>query len=306
MRVPLRILCCLSGLLLAGAASGKVVDGSDGVNMGSNQVYNLGFIDLSAVSNDFTDVEVGCFAISAGQLCGINPETGEIITNAVSLLPILVRSAYVAGEVNASLFTGDGSGLTNLWAGNLTGRIPLGTMPTSGVWNVSGLTLQNANFEGALSVEGQSLDIGSDLNVQGTLSGNASGLSNVPAGGEDGSIQFNSAGQLEGNTNYFIHAQTGKLACNSQEGNLFRAYGESVSAEGLIYVVRSYRNTTELCLLSNGEETVRLRGDGTAYFSGSVEIGGDISFANGMKLGNNNNWYIPENGDLSMGSYTQQ
>jgi hypothetical protein len=302
MRVLVMGLCLVVACSVVQAKDKPVID-ETGINMGSNYVYNLAYLDVAATSNDFTDAEVAHNAISVGQLVGVNPETGQMITNAVNLLPIMVRSAYVAGEVNAAWFAGNGGGLTNLNGGAIVGYIPIGAMPTSGVWNVSGLTFKDAHFEGPLSVGGQALEVGSDLNVQGRLSGDASGLSNVPAGGTDGSLQFNSEGRLVGNTNYFIHAETGKMAFRSKEGNLWRAYKKgTVADENLIYIVRRYQDTTELRLLSDGEDMIRLRGDGTAYIAGDLEVGGDVTFANGITAGNNN-WYIPESGDLSMGGY---
>lgn len=304
MRIWTITLCVASVCLVAQAKDKPTIDAS-GINMGSNYVYNLGFLDVAATSNNFTDAEVAHNGISVGQLVGINPETGQIITNAVNLLPIMARSAFIAGEVNAGLFSGDGAGLTNLNGEALVGYIPVGSMPTSGVWNISGMTLKNANFEGPLSVGGQALDIDSDLNVQGTLSGNASGLSNIPAGGSDGSIQFNAAGQLEGNTNYFIHAETEKLGFYATD-NIFRAYaGHTTAGENLIYVVRRYGSSSELCLLDQGTETIRFRGDGTAYIAGDLTVGGEVTFENGVTMGGEN-WYIPAGGDLSMGTFTQQ
>ncbi len=173
-------------MMVQAAEKPKIMD--DGINMNTNLVYNMAYLDMAASSNDFRDAEVAHNAISVGQLVGINPQNGQMLTNAVNLLPIMVRSAYVAGTVDAGGFIGDGSGLANLNAGAVFGYLPIASMPTSGVWDVSGLTLKNANFEGSLSVGGQALDIESDLNVQGKLSGDASGLSNMPAGGTDGGL----------------------------------------------------------------------------------------------------------------------
>ncbi len=306
MRLRMIILGVVSACMMVQAKDKPIID-ETGLNMITNYIYNMAYLDVASSSNDFTDAEVAHNAISVGQLVGVDPETGQMITNAVNLLPLVARSAFVAGEVNAALFTGNASGLTNLNGESIVGYIPIGSMPTSGVWNVSGLTLKNANFEGPLSVGGQTLDIGSDLNVQGTLSGDASGLSNLPAGGTDGSLQFNSDGRLVGNTNYFIHAETGKMAFRSKgfKGNLWRAYkNEAATDENLIYSVRRFEDTTELRLLQNGEDMIRLCGDGSAYIAGSLTVDGEVTFANGVTIGGDN-WYIPESGDLSMGSYVE-
>ncbi|WP_372846792.1 hypothetical protein [Pontiella sp.] len=280
----------------------------DGIDMQGLPVYNHGFLDVASSGNDFTSTNMASRLVSVGQLVGINPETGQMVTNAVNLVPIMIRSAHVAGEVNAGTFTGDGSGLSNLDGGAVVGYLPISALPTSGVWNVSGITLQNANFDGPISVGGESMEVGSDLDVQGTLSGDASGLTNIPAGGTDGSLQFNSDGSLAGNTNYFIHAETGKMGYYSagSQGNLMRVYADdTVAAENLLYVVRRYENTTELRLLEGGEDGIRFRGDGTAYIAGDLNVGGSVTFADGSVAGADG-WYIPESGDLSMGSYTQE
>lgn len=97
------------------------------------------------------------------------------------------------------------------------------------------------------------------------------------AGGTDGSIQFNKDGKLAGYTNFFIHAETGKMAFHAKEGNLWRAYKRGVVApENLAYVVRDHGDTVELCLLTDGVEGIRLRGDGTAYIAGDLQIDGQL------------------------------
>ncbi len=306
------IALCAGSICMMVQARDKPIINKTGIDMLTNYVYNMAFLDMAATSNDFRDAEIAHHGISVGQLVGVNPETGQIITNAANLLSIMARSAYVAGTVDAGEFVGDGSGLTNLNAGMVVGYLPVSSLPTSGVWNVSDLTLKNANFEGPLSVGGQTLDIDSDLNVQGMLTGDASGLSNMPAAGLDGSLQFNSGGRLAGDTNYFIHAETGKIAFRAREGNLWRAYkrGE-VLDRNLIYAVRDHEDTAELCLLTDGVEMIRLRGDGSAYIAGSLEVGGDVTFANGVTIDGesspygSDNWYIPEAGDLSMGPYVE-
>jgi hypothetical protein len=305
MRTWIISFCLASVCTLVHAMQSPIME-QPGINMRGSYIVNMGFIDQTGSTNDFTDASMANYGVSVGQLVGVNPETGEAITNAVNLLPIMVRSALVAGEVNAGLVSGDGSGLTGLNAGEIMGYLPVSSMPTSGVWNVSGLTLKNANFEGPLSVGGEALDVDSDLNVQGTLTGDATGLSNIPAGGEAGSIQFNAEGLLEGNTNFFIHAATDRLASESADGIIFRAYkGNVIADDKLVYVVRRYNETSELSLLEDGQENIRLRGDGSVYIAGSLEVGGDVTFAQGTNSGSNV-LYIPQSGDLSMGSYVAQ
>jgi hypothetical protein len=100
-----------------------------GINLNGSYLYNLGFLELSKTEWDFTDRPVSGCAIGVGQLCGVDPETGNMITNAVDLLPLMARSLDVAGGVNASYFVGDASGLTNLYAGALIGTVPVDRLP---------------------------------------------------------------------------------------------------------------------------------------------------------------------------------
>ena len=57
-------------------------------------------------------------------------------------------------------------------------------------------------------------------------------------------------------------------------------------------------------MLKDGVETIRLRGDGSIYATGALEVGG-LSLGGGGTSGSTG-WFIPEEGDLSMGSFTQQ
>lgn len=287
--------------------AGVVVNGEDikPIDVKGGFIYNHGAINPGDVGMTFTNEGIRDITVSAGQLSGVDPETGLMITNSANLLSLKAESLMAVSNIVAGgSFIGDGSGLTNLNVDSLSGPIPASSLPASGTWNAAGVTIQNANLSGDLHVDGDVLTISTNLTVQGTISGNGSGLSNVAAGGVDGSIQFNQNGQLSGNTNFFIHADTGKLAFNANEGNLFRAFRGEASDEKLIYVLRRFENTTELCMLKNGVETIRLRGDGSIYASGALEVGG-LSLGGGETSGSTG-WFIPEEGDLSMGTFTQE
>jgi hypothetical protein len=269
-------------------------------------IYNHGAINPGDVGMTFTNAGVRDITISAGQLSGVDPETGLAITNSANLLSLKAESLETTGNITAGgEFVGDGSGLTNLTVTSLSGTIPASSLPSSGTWNAAGVTIQNANLAGDIHVDGDVLTISTNLTVQGIIRGDGSGLSGVAAGGTDGAVQFNAAGVLSGNTNYFIHAETGKLAFNAKEGNLFRAFKDGeVSDENLIYVLRRFEDTTELCMLNDGVETIRLRGDGSIVATGTLEVGG-LSLGGGETSGSTG-WFIPEEGDLSMGTFTQE
>ena len=124
----------------------------------------------------------------------------------------------------------------------------------------------------------------------------------IAAGGQDGTVQYNLGGQLAGRTNYFIHAETGRLAVRPEAGSLLRFYNDGVIGEdSLVFALRQFANTAEIVMGQEGEETLRLRGDGSIQAAGRLSVGSlSVGGADGAS------WYIPEQGDLSMGQFTQE
>ena len=264
----------------------------DGVDVGGNYVYHVGFIDLAALTNDVADVDLAHMVVTLGQLCGVNPDTGELITEPINLLPVMLRSAYVDGEVDAGLFTGDAAGLTNIPASRIVGILPASALPTGGVWNAGSIHIEQAG----------SMTIASDLVVGGLIHGDGSQLTGLPAGGNDGSLQFSEDGRLEGSTDYFIEPGTGRLAYLPESHHITRVYkGSEADDDKLIYSVRRYESTAEVVLRNHDAETIRLRGDGNASISGTLEVGGLA-----VRGSTTSEWYIPQSGDLSMGSFTRR
>lgn len=271
-------------------------------------IYNHGAINPGDLGLAFTNAGVRDVTVSAGQLSGIDPETGAAITNSANLLSLKAESVTTVSNITAGgTFVGDGSGLTDLKATAVSGVLPASALPVSGTWNASGVTIENASLSGTVHVAGDSLTVSTNLTVQGVISGDGSGLSRVAAGGADGTIQFNQSGQLAGNTNYFIHPESGKLAFTANRGNLFRVFRRTgdFSETNMTYVLRCYKDTTELCMFQNGEETIRIRGDGSIYAAGTLNVSG-LSLGGGESSVGSVNWFIPEEGDLSMGTFTQQ
>lgn len=310
MNQLLVIRCWLFGIAGLFLSSETVFSESvtNNLNVQGGFIYNHGIINPGSFTNGvtFTNAGIRDVTVSAGQLSGVDPETGGVITNSGNLLSLKAASlTTVSNIVAGGMFVGNGYGLTNLNVNSLSGTIPASSLPSGGTWDASGVTIQNANLSGDVHVEGDALTISTNLTVQGKISGDGSGLSDVAAGGAPGSIQFNDNGALAGNTNFFIHAETGKLAFYAKEGNLFRAFkGSEVSDENMIYVLRRFEDTTELCMFKDGVETIRLRGDGSIYATGALEVGG-LSLGGGETSGSTG-WFIPEEGDLSMGIFTQE
>ena len=92
----------------------------DGIALSNEFVRQQGMVDLSAwTGGAVTGETVRGLGVSAGQLAGINPETGAAIVDADNLLPLAARSLVVIGTI-----TGDGSGLTGINADQLnTGTV---------------------------------------------------------------------------------------------------------------------------------------------------------------------------------------
>jgi hypothetical protein len=294
----------IAGLVVLGAFGVWAESVTNGLDLQGGLISGHGYVPAGDNGLAFTNFGIRDLTISAGQISGVDPETGDVITNSANLLSLKAESLTAVSNVTAGgSFVGDGSQLTNLNVNAFSGTLNASSLPGSGVWNAAGLTITNASLAGDVTV--QSLTVSTNLTVQGTISGDGSGLSHLVAGGTDGSLQFNRNGQLEGNTNFFIHATTGKLAFNAQEGNIFRVFkSDSASVADMTYVLRRFEDTTELCMFKNGVETIRLRGDGSIYAAGALEVGG-LSLGGGETSGSTG-WFVPEEGDLSMGTFTQQ
>lgn len=257
-------------------------------------IYGYGFVNSGDLGQAFTNEGVRDVLVSAGQLCGIDPETGSVITNNLNLLPVVVQSLIAVSNIMVSgCFEGDGSGLFNLPAAGLSGVLPVSVLPTSGIWDAGDMVITNATFEGATSV---CMDITSNLVVQGMISGDGSGLVNLAASGGEGELQFNRNGTLTGNTNYFIHPVANELAIRSQDRNIFSAYNdEDISDTNLIYALSNEYGTPVLRLRKDGADRLVFSGDGSITFGGETRT----------------NWpsagsltYVPQQGDISMGVYT--
>ncbi len=169
----------LSILFAAGVWAESVTNNLD---IQGGFVYNHGAINPGDVGITFTNAGIRDVTVSVGQLSGVDPETGVVITNAANLLPLKAQSLTVVSNIAAGgVFVGNGSGLTNLNAGFFSGSLNASSLPTSGVWNASGVTITNAVMSGQASIK--SLTVTSNLTVSGTLAGllNAGGniISNV-------------------------------------------------------------------------------------------------------------------------------
>ncbi len=275
------------GIMKKAFVSGLVISFSFGVcaesvtnnlDVQGGFIYNHGMINPGDFGMTFTNAGIRDVTVSAGQLSGVDPVTGEVITNALNLISLKARSLETSGDiVSRGSFSGNASGLTNLSASRLTGMIKAANMPSSGTWNASGITINNAKLTG------------------GTVS----------AGGSSGSIQFNDNGILSGNPNFFIHPTEKKPAFRSPSGYFFRGYkSEPISDDNLIYSLRNEDGTSVLRLRENGQDKVVLKGDGSITFGGETRTTWPSGGGDSTNVVTTTFTYVPPQGDLAMGIYT--
>jgi len=183
----------LSGWIMIGLSLGARAETvTNNFDMQSNLVINVGYVPAGDSGFSFTNEAIRGIAVSVGQLSGVDPETGNLITNTANLLPLKAQSLDVAG-----LITGDGSGLTNL---QVEGRVSQVESQISGIGDqlsvtsnqvfdvesqISNLESQTNSWNSAVS------DLGlltSDLqthylkNSDDTLTGNLTVEGNLEAG----------------------------------------------------------------------------------------------------------------------------
>ena len=285
---------------------GSVVSGENesGVNAQGAFLYNHGFVNPGDMGLTFTNDGIRDVTVSVGQLSGVDPETGSIITNAGNLVSLKAESVVSINDIIAGgIFIGDASGLSNLNTIALSGIIDASNLPVSGVWDASGLTILNPVIGGNAFFSGEALTILSNLIVQGAINGNIIDLSGTASSGTEGSIQINHDGKLSGNDEFFINQDTGSFSFTSED-NFFRIFRHETEDSDMICVLRTRGETIEMCMFENGVEKIRLCGDGSIYASGTLNAGG-ISIG-GVQSTDRVNWFIPEQGDLSMGTFTKE
>jgi len=301
----------ISGLMIAVAFIAGAETVTNNLDVQGGFIYNHGVINPADVGMTFTNAGIRDITISAGQLSGVDPETGAVITNSANLLPLKVQSITAASNIVAGgMFVGDGSGLTNLsvdvFSGTIQadqiegGALSSSVMPTSGVWNASGLTISNPVLAGQIQVSGESLTVSTNLTVEGTISGDASGLTGLPASGNNGELQFNDNGVLSGSTNCYIWPETGEMVFHAPEGKFLVYHGTTITNENLIYSIQDENGISVVRLLQNTNENIRFSGDGEAMIAGDLQVGGILSgdgsglinlplsiFSNGVFMGEN-------------------
>ena len=206
-------------------------------------IYNHGVINPDVVGMTFTNVGIRDVTVSAGQLSGVDPETGAVITNSANLLSLKAQSLETTGDMTAGgQFVGNGFGLTNLNA------VTTETDPTVPSSIKDGITWSEISDIPADIADGD--DVLSETEVDSMIANNGYAL------------------QTQVNTN---------AADITSLNSSFNGQAERITG------LESQTNNVVLI-------------DGSRAMQADLDMGG-------KKLVNAS-WYIPPQGDLLMGSYT--
>ncbi len=280
---------------IAGVAMGGNGNGNGNGNASTNAatktidvrggfIYNHGAVNPDDVGLTFTNAGIRDITISAGQLSGVDPETGVVITNSANLLPLKAQSLETTGDVTAGgSFVGDGSGLTDLSVTNLVGDIDQS--------QVNGLTnaLLGKVDSFALAPIATSGDYNSLSNVPAlalvAMSGNYADLINAPV------LQ-----PITTNATFANLSVTNGAIAQAQVNGLTNALAGKVNTTHL--GTMAYVSTSDYLTTAGAENFVE-KNAATNVLSGEL-----IAQANLIVQGQFVATYIPPQGDLLMGSYT--
>ena len=164
-----------------GEENGMTLDGISTISfegVAGGYIYGMAAIPATNDMSTYSNV-----AVSFGQLLGSATETNEnfyvpikarsleIVGNSLATNLILSGDAQISGVLHA-----DGSGLSNLNASELSGKLPDTALPANGVWDVSGMTITNLMINGqdlaaTLDSYQQQLD-SQNLTAGGIVNGN--------------------------------------------------------------------------------------------------------------------------------------
>ena len=164
-------------------------------------VYNHAIVNPGDLGLTFTNDGVRDVTVSVGQLSGVDPQSGAVITNAANLLPLKAQSLTVVSNVTVEgIIYGDGSGLTDIdvttaisngaiTSDKLSSEIPAASITVSDIvkWDAAGELVDYVSAtNGAVRVDGLTgrgaTVLGATCSVDGVLaqypfSGNADDLS---------------------------------------------------------------------------------------------------------------------------------
>jgi hypothetical protein len=240
--------------------------------------------------------QVTRLAINIGQLAGLDL-SGLPLASMADLMPLVVQSLTVKDDAGTVVVLDEnGVQAARIQSGEIALGLDAGAAAVTNWTDV----LRHVNWAAVTNLP----PVGSEQLQAGSVRAEHLGFDPDAAAGEEGAVQYNAGGQLSGHPDHFIHAQSGRPAIRVQNDDLIRAYrtDDSTEPENLIFSLRREKGSADIVLLKNGQETVRISGEGNVVVTGDLQasrltVSGEMSVSQ---------WLVPEAGDLSMGPFVTQ
>jgi hypothetical protein len=192
-----------------------------------------------------------------------NADVGIGTTNPTSKLHVIGDGRFT-GVITATSFSGSGTSLTNLTAGNLSGTIPSAVLGNSTVYvGTTAIALNRASasqsLTGITSIDGSAASLTNTRTLWGQ---NFNGTANVTGA-------LTSVGNITGNGAVTLTATTGTLALTATGVNIITASTNSTERVRVFGTGEVGVNTTVV----TGTATQALQVNSGAYISGNIGIG---------------------------------
>ena len=252
-----------------------------------------GNVEESANANLTFNAATG--ALSATLLTGtLTTAAQPNITGVGTLTGLNVNGTVTAVNftANTGVFTGNGSGLTNIQGGNVVGNVTsaitanfanyAGNVTVASQANITSVgTLTGLNVSGNASFTGSNVSLGAVGNLRitggsnnyilttdglGNISWNTgSNIANVKAGGVDTQVQYNDSGILGGNPGMTFNEGTTTLTAN----NFVATSRANLGAVGNVYIGGG-----------NSGEILTTNGSGVLSWSNTITTTGNVTVGN--------------------------
>ena len=176
IRCGVLILCILSALVFQLDAQIIFVDG---ISLSNEYVRDVGLIDMEAWGVDYTGSVRG-LGISLGQLVGIDPETGDVITNTMNMLPVLPRPMDMTDPANRrfalsaqQIIITSATMVVDYSGSNVSFNVRQGSLTTNEIDTVSldarYIVVTNPSPVGDLDMNGYAITNASGITLSGEL-----------------------------------------------------------------------------------------------------------------------------------------
>jgi len=178
----------------------------------------------------------------------------------------VLTSLSSTGNITGANINGNGSGLSSITGANVTGTVAAATSATSATSATTAGTVTTA-AQGNITSVGTltSLSVTGNIGTSANFVGNAAALTNIPAGGADTQIQFNTGGVFAGNAAMTFNSATGNITqgnivTNGSQIQGLTAFNSSTGQNpGRIIIGDGYNGNTSVDVdASNKERATRL------------------------------------------------